>query len=291
MSARRDPNGGPMLRIWVTMQIAFSRIRDWARSLAADRTELERRLLVVAMPFAVILCQGAILIIVESVVVVVSSLRGFSMSDTVRSLPATMSTWSLPLGCLGVLTPLLFRGVRTMITRNKGLGWERVRSFRDVAGHAGVGVAMGLLLWVISSLASSALRLAGADIPTMGRSTLAALHGPLVITVAAVISPIAEELLFRGVVSRSLMCSRLLTKADGSRTRVSRIVVALVAGLSFGIMHMDGSAGGAWLVMSVVWMTVFGAVQTLLADRHGLGTAIVSHICYNCAVLAAVTVL
>lgn len=291
MSAGRGHDGGPMLKAWVAMQMAVSRVADWARALAADRDELERRLLAVAVPVAVILCQGAILIIVESVVVVVSSMRGLPMSDTVRRLPASMSAWSLPLGCLGVLTPLLFRGVRTMVSRNHGFGWGRARSPRDVAGDVGIGVAAGLLMWLFSSLVSSMLRLAGVDIPTMGRSTLAALHGPLVIAVAVIASPVAEELLFRGVVSRSLMRSRLLTKKDGSRTWPARIMVSLLAGLSFGVMHMDGSAGGAWLAMSVAWMTVFGAVQTLLADRRGLGAAIVSHMCYNCAAIAAVTLL
>lgn len=291
MSVGGRHGGGPVLRAWVTLQIAASRMADGMRALAADRDELERRLMAVAIPVAVILCQGAVLIIVESLVVMVSSLRGIPLSDTIRSLPASMSAWGLPIGCLGVLMPLLFRGVRTMVSRNHGFGWRHAHSLRGVAGSIGIGAAVGLLMWLFSSLASSMLRLAGVDIPAMGRSTMAALHGPLVIAVAVVASPVAEELLFRGVVSRSLMRSRLLTGADGSRTRPARIMISLLAGLSFGIMHMDGSADGAWLAMSVAWMTVFGAVQTMLADRRGLDAAIVSHICYNCAAVAAVSFL
>ena len=277
-----------LISIWVHALMAGRRVVDWGRRLLADPPELHRRLMPFIIPFAVLLSQAIVVVVVESLAVIVRSMQGEDIPSLVRALPVLMKAWAIPMGLAGTLLPLAFNGIRGVAAENGGFGF-RTPHVRAVASDVVLGIVAGALLWLSSAALSAGLQAAGAPIPSRSSSTADAGLGMFPILIAVAAAPIAEELVFRGLVSRPLMHSGLLTRPDGGRGIPAMLTVALLAGLPFGILHMDSASGPVWALLSVVWMTVFGAVQTLLADRRGLLCPMICHVAYNLAVILSTT--
>lgn len=277
-----------IIGIWVHMLMAGRRAVDWGRRLLADPPELHRRLMPFIIPFAVLLSQAIVVVVVESLAVIVRSMQGEDIPSLVRALPVLMRAWAIPMGLAGTLMPLIFRGIRGVAAENGGFGFHTPH-VRSVAADTVLGVVAGALLWLSSAALSAGLQAAGAPIPSRSSSTADAGLGMFPILVAVLAAPIAEELVFRGLVSRPLMHSGLLARPDGTRGIPATLAVALLAALPFGILHMDSASGPFWSVLSVAWMTVFGAVQTMLADRRGLLCPMICHVAYNLAVILSTT--
>ena len=106
------------------------------------------------------------------------------------------------------------------------------------------------------------------------------------IFITAFITPVLEEMLFRGVVTKSLLESSFAKTPAGESTRMRSSMVCLVGGLLFGVTHLIGvaSAPEAWLTLS--GMTVLGWAFGLLDMRFkSVIPSMVSHVLYNCLVL------
>ena len=163
--------------------------------------------------------------------------------------------------------------------------WRRDLGFRFVARDVREGVAGWVLGMGVIGLITLVLRHAG--VPTSSNNPLTASAGPGTVSfpqwaavltagvVMVLVAPVFEELLFRGILQRSL-CSRF------------PVVVALaVQALAFGLFHVDSSRGlgnvGLLIVLSGV-----GLVLGVIAQRNDgrLGASMVAHSLHNCLAFA-----
>ena len=107
-----------------------------------------------------------------------------------------------------------------------------------------------------------------------GQSTAA----DVVLVVAlCVLTPLAEEVFFRGMLFRSLH-------------RATRLAVALVVGgLVFGLLHYDFKpAPGRVLLVQIGMLSLFGLALCTLAHRTGrLAAGIVAHAAFNAVTVAS----
>ncbi len=95
---------------------------------------------------------------------------------------------------------------------------------------------------------------------------------------AVVVAPIVEELLFRGLVLRSL------------RSRLGPWPAILVQGALFGAIHVQLGVGIENLTV-IAALTAVGIVFGFVADHVGrIGPAIVGHAIFNGVAVAAVIV-
>ena len=106
-----------------------------------------------------------------------------------------------------------------------------------------------------------------------------------------VIGPVAEELVFRGVIGRTVVDSGFARGSDGPRSAAQTLAACLVSGLFFGLPHVTGfSAAG---LEGAVVMTLFGALLTWMSSvrSRSLAPAIAAHVTLNTAqlLLALVT--
>jgi membrane protease YdiL (CAAX protease family) len=96
---------------------------------------------------------------------------------------------------------------------------------------------------------------------------------PLMALAAVVVVPIAEELLYRGMLFQAL------------RMRLGRWPAIGLSGLVFGLLHAQGTLEGTLLLLAAFYP--FGMWLAWLFDRRGtLVTSIVCHMAYNGANLA-----
>lgn len=279
-----------IISIWVRALMAGRRVADWGKRLLADPPELHRRLMPFIIPVAVLLSQALVVVVVESLAVIVRSMQGEDIPSLVKALPVLLKAWAIPMGLAGTLLPLAFNGIRAVAAENGGFGFRAPR-VRGIVADTIVGAAVGAGLWAFSAAAAAGLQAAGAPVPSQSTATADAGLNPVSIIIAVIAVPVVEELMFRGLVSRPLMRSSMLTRKDGGRGLAACILMACLAGLPFGILHMDSASGPLWSVLSVAWMTVFGAVQTMLADRRGLLCPMIGHVAYNLIVVASTAIM
>jgi len=140
-----------------------------------------------------------------------------------------------------------------------------------------LGLAVGLGSTVIAALASSLVLDASQqdDLENKARTTVDRASGPVaavvLVVVLCVLTPLAEEIFFRGLLFRSLH-------------RVSGLAVSvLCAGAVFGLVHFDPAPVPAAVVaMQLGLLALFGAALCLLVHRTGrLAASIVAHAAFN----------
>lgn len=190
---------------------------------------------------------------------------------------------ALRLGVYGGPLLLLFGAVLTSVLtwvvarrRYGDRAWlllgHRRPTGRDVLvglGAAAVGVAGVTAIVALLTLGGrppdvqTELRTAAANPATL----------PIVALGAVVLVPIAEELLYRGMLFQGL------------RTQIGRWPAIGLSGLVFGLLHVQGSLAGTLLLLAAFYP--FGMWLAWLFDRRGtLVTPLVCHMAYNAVNLA-----
>jgi hypothetical protein len=214
-----------------------------------------------------IAAAGYFLGIVASLIAfaVVAAIEGVELDA--QTLPVLVaSSVGLWVGILGL--PLLVARGRGGAAAYLGL---RARPLVDVP----LGVAVGLAATFVSSVVGSALldKPESKELETKARDVIDRAQHPaavvLLVVVLCVVTPIAEEVFFRGLLFRSL-------------ARIVAAPVAIVAGGAvFGVVHYSG--GSAVVVTAQVGtLAAFGAALCILTWRTArLGAAIVAHAVFN----------
>lgn len=140
-----------------------------------------------------------------------------------------------------------------------------------------LGLAVGLGSTAFAALASSLVLDAGQqdDLETKARTTVDRASGPVaavvLVIVLCVLTPIAEEIFFRGLLFRSLH-------------RVAGLAVSVIgAGAVFGLVHFDPAPVPAVVVATQLGLlALFGVALCLLVHRTGrLAASIVAHAAFN----------
>lgn len=140
-----------------------------------------------------------------------------------------------------------------------------------------LGLAVGLGSTAVAALAAALVLDPGQqdDLESKARTTVDRASGPggavLLIVVLCVLTPIAEEIFFRGLLFRSLH-------------RVAGLAVSVtLAGVVFGLVHFDPAPVPAVVVtMQLGLLGLFGAALCLLVHRTGrLAASIVAHAAFN----------
>lgn len=151
-----------------------------------------------------------------------------------------------------------------------------------------LGVAVGLASSAVAGIVSSVVlndserkALESTAETLVDRARAPAAVGLLVVTLC-VLTPLAEEVFFRGLLFRSL-CR--VTGAGGPRPgwKIRVAVAVLIGGLVFGVVHYDGKpAAGLVLTLQLGLLGLFGAALCILVHRTGrLGAAVVAHATFN----------
>jgi len=170
-------------------------------------------------------------------------------------------------GTLDILYPLRVVAVAAVLWRLRGELWPRSFAVSPVAIGIGAAVTAAWMALVPSFWEHDAAADAALDPMQLGP-----LWGPLWLAVRlvgyVVTVPIAEELAFRGFLTRRLVSEQVETVRPGTLTWVS----FLASSLLFGVYH-----GATWLPA-----TIAGAGFALaLAHRGRIGDAIVAHATTN----------
>lgn len=213
--------------------------------------------------------------------------------------PGTMTIVSLDPGMLVVAT--LFSLLATSVVGYVLHGVESKRWWpskpadgRLLAKRVAAGVLVGAASVAALQLVAWAVSLVGVRLESTDASTSVVgmlkwsmsssapwLFVSALLSTVGVIGPVAEELVFRGVIGRTVVDSGLARGGDGSRSAAQTFATCLVAGLFFGLPHVTGiSAAG---LEGAVAMTLFGALLTWLSSvrTRSLAPAIAAHVTLN----------
>lgn len=169
-----------------------------------------------------------------------------------------------------------FIGVPLLARRSRGLDWRRDMGW----GMAPIDVPVGLAIGAVTQLALvpllyfPILRLVdSADVEEPARNLVAGATSPVGIIALVVLTvigaPIAEEILFRGVLHRGI--------ADmETGHRFGPAVAVIGSSTIFAISHLQ--------LLQFPGLFLIGAIAALAFDRTGrLGTAIWIHVGFNAA--------
>ena len=106
----------------------------------------------------------------------------------------------------------------------------------------------------------------------------------MLLSCVCVINPIAEELVFRGMIGRRLVDSKMLrtgVDSNGSRKWWGSLLVCLLGGLFFGVVHFTSLSMAG--VLPVILTTLFGALCVWLSSikTRSLWVSIAAHVAFN----------
>lgn len=103
----------------------------------------------------------------------------------------------------------------------------------------------------------------------------------LMVFCVSILSPFGEELVFRGMIGRVLVDSPMLRAGSGARSWWQSLLVCLLSGAFFGVVHFTGFG---WAGISpVVMTTLFGALLTWVSSMRtrSLWLAASAHVAFN----------
>jgi len=156
-----------------------------------------------------------------------------------------------------------------------------VGRIRPLGRLLGTGAGLGLAAIVGSSIVVTLLvTLSGSDATPdqvlTGDIAETPLQLVLAVLAAVVLAPLAEELLFRGLLHRSL------------RTRLRIVPATIVSSVLFAVVHVDVALSQP---LALVGLTVVGAVMAVAYERTGsLVVPVVIHAVHNAITVLAVVV-
>mgnify|MGYP001623266318 CR=1 FL=1 len=106
----------------------------------------------------------------------------------------------------------------------------------------------------------------------------------MLLSCVCVINPIAEELVFRGMIGRRLVDSKMLrtgVDSNGPRKWWGSLLVCLLGGLFFGVVHFTSLSMAG--VLPVILTTLFGALCVWLSSikTRSLWVSIAAHVAFN----------
>ena len=106
----------------------------------------------------------------------------------------------------------------------------------------------------------------------------------MLLSCVCVINPIAEELVFRGMIGRRLVDSKMLrtgVDSNGSRKWWGSLLVCLLGGLFFGVVHFTSLSMAG--ILPVILTTLFGALCVWLSSikTRSLWVSIAAHVAFN----------
>lgn len=106
----------------------------------------------------------------------------------------------------------------------------------------------------------------------------------MLLSCVCVINPIAEELVFRGMIGRRLVDSKMLrtgVDSNGSRKWWGSLLVCLLGGLFFGVVHFTSLSMAG--ILPVILTTLFGALCIWLSSikTRSLWVSIAAHVAFN----------
>lgn len=173
-------------------------------------------------------------------------------------------------------------GVTMLFLRIRHVPWRPlVGSARPLGRNLAIGSGLGFLAIVASTLIVSLLvALTGSDAALEQVLTGGLMETPLelalAVMAAVVLAPVAEELLFRGLLHRSLR-------------RRSRIVPATaVSSVLFAVVHVDVAFSQP---LALVGLTLVGVILAIAYERTGsLLVPIMIHAVHNAVTIAAVVI-
>jgi membrane protease YdiL (CAAX protease family) len=173
-------------------------------------------------------------------------------------------------------------GAALLLLRSRGARLAAVIGpVRPVLRRLGAGLALGAGTMVGSALVVALLvRAAGSDATPEQLILDEALAGGartvLALVAAALLAPVAEELLFRGLLYRAL------------RRRRSVAVAAAISAVAFSVVHLDVAATQP---LALVGLALVGVVLALAYERSGsLLVPVAAHAGYNGTALAVAIV-
>ena len=106
----------------------------------------------------------------------------------------------------------------------------------------------------------------------------------MLLSCVCVINPIAEELVFRGMIGRRLVDSKMLrtgVDSNGPRKWWGSLLVCLLGGLFFGVVHFTSLSMAGFL--PVILTTLLGALCVWLSSikTRSLWVSIAAHVAFN----------
>ncbi|MFQ5556151.1 MAG: lysostaphin resistance A-like protein [Acidimicrobiales bacterium] len=183
----------------------------------------------------------------------------------------------MPLGLLVVLQVPLWVGLvgAPVVARRSGLRWREQMCWSMAPIDVPLGLAVGAVtqLVLVPALYVPIFRLFGsADVEEAARSLVGRAGGTLdvvaLVAITLVGAPVAEEIMFRGLLHNALRARSSLRRAT------------VVSAVLFGVSHFQ--------VVQFPALVLVGVIHALLSARTGrLGTAIWAHVGFNAVTVVA----
>lgn len=181
-----------------------------------------------------------------------------------------------------VVSQLAGLAVALVFLRVRGIPWRPlVGVVRPFGRNLRIGLGLGLLAIVASTLIVSLLvALSGSEATPEQVLTSGLLDTPsqltLAVIAAVVLAPIAEELLFRGLLHRGL------------RQRLRIVPATALSSVLFAVVHIDVALSQP---LALVGLTLVGVILAVAYERTGsLIVPIVIHAVHNAITIAAVVI-
>lgn len=309
----------PVVRAWVKttvwLRMIPSRYKAWSSDDNPDRVDRDRMLSFALTPIVIGFVSSFFTLLVSySALGLYMLFMHSSYDDAITPVENFFNSYlGIPVAILGMGVVMFSPVIREMVKANGGyhisLRSENLK--KDMKTDSTmkawltvliVGIFGGMVVWIIHTVIINVLFNMGIDV-TGSSSTTARVTGESTadagvigwtgvltafnVMFSMIISPVLEELVYRGFVARCLIRSSFLTIKHGSRKGTRNwwrmIIVCILSGLWFGAGHITTQDGFAKSVFLFVFMTLFAALLAWLScvKFDSLWPAILIHIVYN----------
>lgn len=307
-----------MLALYVRFQLWKSelpdRYRRWASDSNRNKNDRDRKLAFILTPvFLKIITSFFTIMISYGLLLGYMLFSGLSFADANEPASHFYNTYlGIPVALMGMAAVMFSPAVRDVVKLNGGYHASLKPESLNRDMHQKntvmswlwiiiIGVFGGMVVWMVHLAMVNGLYAIGVDVTGMSRSTETALTGDndprspdvgaigfngitvLTMLFSLTISPVLEEMVYRGFIARSLVESRFMRLKDGSRSWWQVLIVCMLAGLWFGIGHVTGQDGVAKSIFLFVFMSMFGALLSWLScvKFKSIWPGALVHVTYN----------